>query len=381
MAYDLPDWTKGVDIIAQTIPVLRIDIVAQTIATLNVDIVAQSVGNIAIDIAAQSMGNVDIDVAAQTIDLDIKTSGGINIIIDLLEQDAYTEDRRILTNYGVAPSWSAAVSPNCRGKFYPRGARGFIVHVGVYCRDNAAAGGTITVYLSPYIGAGYIYSANVVVPPAGGEAWRNAIFNIMWNYDSLFIYLVCSNANTQFAYDADTPYDVHFSSDSGATWTYTTWRLWARVYMTAETCGDIPVSGIVNNIEIPSSSTGSEWINVPCAAGAETTLCTIYGMGTIERIGFYAAHDAPECRIYVDGVRLDDAWATGSLRLSPNGLNTGGYTANTPHIQLTRYNAGGDCNFAVEHKIQFRFSFSIRVWNWDAAAHNCGVGLLYNLLR
>lgn len=90
MAHGLPDYSRGVDIEAQSIATLAIDIAAQTLSELNVDIVAQTLGNMSVDIVAQSLANLNVDLVAQTlaqINIDIIAQTIGNLTIDIAAQN------------------------------------------------------------------------------------------------------------------------------------------------------------------------------------------------------------------------------------------------------------------------------------------------------
>ena len=285
--------TLNVDIVAQTVGNISIDIAAQTVGNinvniaasavtvnvdvqnaylyirteaaqnLNVDIAAQTVSNLTIDIAAiTTTANLNVDIKAQTVDLNIKTSGGVNLVIDKLTQAAYLEDRRTLSNNGETASWASITGNTRRGKFFPRGCRGFINTIDVYCRDTGVAGGTITVYLSPHPSMGYIASADVTVDAEQTAQWKSATFNRMWNYDSMFIFVLCSSSDIEYAYDVGDPHDSFVSTDAGATWSSAGFRDWFRAVMKAMTVGDLPVSGTLNTIEIPSLSGARQYVHI-----------------------------------------------------------------------------------------------------------------------
>ena len=357
---ELPDWTTNINIGSQTLAAVNVDIVAMTVGTIAVDIVAQTVGNIAIDIAAQTVGNVAISIAAQVVDLNIKTSGGVNIVIDQLTQTAYTERRTTLTN-GIAPDTWAAYTGNTRaGKFFPRGCRGFIFNIGVYCRDTAAAGGTVTVYIAPFIGAGALYMENIVVPAGGGPALRYAAFNIMWEYDSMFIWVVCSNAQTEIGYDSNTPYDAFTSTDIGATWAYLNFRYAFVATMKAMTVGDIPVSGTINTIEIPNVAT--VYIEGPAnlvVLGNIYPLVDFYGMGYTDLMEFsVTANPSAEFtwfRIYCDERLV--------YEFMFQELNARGYTAGTPGVSLLAYAADGVCVALITKRFDYRQRFRVDARN------------------
>lgn len=245
---------------------------------VDVDIVSSITLNIAIQSSAVTL---NVNIESQAVDINIKTSGGANIIIDKLTQTAYLERRSTLSNNGETASWSVETGVNRGGKFFPRGCRGFINTIDVYCKDAGAAGGTITVYISPHPNMGYVASANVTVGAGASADWRSATFNRMWNYDSLFIFILCSTADMHYGYDTGTPYDNFSSSDSGATWTTADNRRWFRVVMKGETVGDIPVSGTINTVQIPAATTKNSAADVAVPDGTTTSIVTINGAGEL----------------------------------------------------------------------------------------------------
>jgi hypothetical protein len=168
-----------------------------------------------------------------------------NIIMDVLRVGAYTERRSILSNNGADVTWDNwATGDNRRSKFFPRGCRGFIQSIDLWCRDPATGGGTIYVYVAPYPGVGAVYSGTITVPSAGAEAWRAWELAKFWNYDSMFIWWYITGS-VEYGRDNDAPNDAIRSVDAGATWIVEQLRFWARVIMVGETCGDVPVSGTV----------------------------------------------------------------------------------------------------------------------------------------
>jgi len=220
-------------------------------------------------------------IPVQDIDVYVKTRDETNILIDKLTQTAYTERRSTISNNGATASWSTETGNSRAAKFFPRGCRGFINTIDVYCKDAAAAGGTITVYISPHPSMGYFYSADVTVSAGAVPGWRSATFNKMWNYDSLFIFIVCSVSDIKFGYDSDIPHDNFTSADSGVTWTFSNYRLWFRAVMKGETIGDVPVSGTINTIETPSISSSDEVTAVSVPDVTQTLILTVSGAGTM----------------------------------------------------------------------------------------------------
>jgi len=355
---------------------LRVDIVAQTVGNLGVDIKAQTVGNLAINIAAQSLGTVAISIAAQVVDLNIKTSGGTNIVIDKLAQGAYTERTFALANSGTPTSWRSASGSTREGKWFPRGARGFLYTLKLYCRDAGAAGGTITLYVSPYIGAGYLLSATINVPAGGAADWREAYPNTMWEYDSIFVWWLCSSSDIQVGHDAGTPWDAYTSSDSGASWTILGGRLLGMFTIYGATVGDLPVSGTLNTIEIPHSAAMRAEASVLVTKNVETTIVEAYGMGYCEYFIFYvhgkADSDDTFMSIWVDGAAV--------FTENPSTMSLYGFDPSTPGMALTTCGADVDAVIVVTTRIEFRRHFRVTATNY-LSNQLVDVDAIVNLIR
>jgi hypothetical protein len=313
-------------------------------------------GTVTISGTVTITGNVTITSGT----VNIQTSGGANIVIDKLTQSAYLEDRRTLSNNGATASADSATGDARAGKFFPRGCRSFIETIDVYCWDAGAAGGTITVYISPHPSMGVVASAVITIAAGGGAAWRSATFNRMWNYDSLFIFVVGSTANMKFGYDTGSPNDNYWSTDGGATWITQAYRNWFRAIMKGETCGDLPVSGTINTIEIPHSSDTHVFITNNNLTTTFTDLVNVYGAGEMVYIRFRVAAKAnsqlTNMKISCDGkVVFWEDFASLSDKY--------GYTASSSNINVLKYAVDGIC--VVHIVLPFKF---LRIFNVQMAA-------------
>lgn len=320
---------------------------------------------------------IDMNIAAQAVDIDIKTSGGVNLVIDKLTQTAYVEDRRTLSNNGETPTWTATTGNSRTGKFFPRGCRGFINTINVYCKDAAAAGGTITVYLSPHPSMGYIASADVTVPAEGAAAWRSATFNRMWNYDSMFIFIVCSNSNTQFARDTVEDPDQFFSTDSGATWTAESYRSWFRAVMKAMTVGDLPVSGTINTIELLSETSARKAASLAVPATSELFDTTRIGPGEVLFIAWRVSTAEAWSQLYprlkIDGTEVfplpNQMTNIEYLWLEP-GFGVG--------LMVTKEDTTNNVYcICMNIKLPFRRTLQVGFYNGDAAQRTGVVSYIY----
>ena len=201
-----------------------------------------------------------------------------------------------------------------------------------------------------------------------------------WNYDSLFIWAWSPDSvePPKIAYDEGTPYDGYRSTDA-VTWTPRTIRVWIKVEYAGQTVGDIPVSGIINVIEIPRSASQFENTGISVPQNTETTLITVNGTGYCDSIILQSgSSDYPHqtmFRIYCDGV-LADAF-------TPYILDNLGMAANTQPYCLIRYEttAGtGICNIMVTQRYEFTREFKITATNYNADAY-CTAKIVANLIK
>ncbi len=197
---------------------------------------------------------------------------------------------------------------------------------------------------------GATYTATLTVAAPGAAAWREVQFFAPWAYDSMIVWMVSSSANVQAAYDSDTPWDAYYTVDSGVTWGASSLRPWIRLEMQAQTVGDLPVSGTVNNVPIPAVGTEAEVTAISCPASVETTLKTVAGAGYCQLIHIEEAaaadSDHTQVNIYCDGTL---AWY-GNFAA----LNTEGYTASTPGVSLLKYAVDGFCVVLLTARFEFQ---------------------------
>lgn len=136
------------------------------------------------------------------------------------------------------------------GKFFPRGMRGHIERIQVFSRGNAAA--KIKVRIAPAMSMGYTYQLEIT--PGVPLTWYSAVLRRFWNFDSLMVWVNDCEAGTFWVYDDHQPYDGHSSPDGSLTWQSRDIRPFIRIIYTGETAGDVPVSGTINNVPVPSTS-------------------------------------------------------------------------------------------------------------------------------
>lgn len=411
----------AIDIVAQTVGNVSMDIAAQSVGNIAVDLAAQSVGNIEVDIVAQTVGNLDVNIAAQAANIDINiaaqaadidvnvtnatiaitgnvnatvtgsvtvtsgavtvsTAGGVNLLIDKITQSAYTERSSTLSNDGTVASYVADTGNDRRGKFFPRGCRGHLQKISVYCKDNGAAGGTISVYIAPQIGMGYTYTADATVAAGGAAAWRDATFNVMWNYDSMFIWFVSSTADMQVGRDTTATTDAYYSSDAGVSWAQSSYRYYFRAVLYGETVGDVPVSGTINNIPIPNLCSARQSVSLAVPNEGSLYDTAQVGAGKVLWVIFHievnSASDLVP-RIRCDGTQVLPSSASMQQWYDAN------VTATTPGICIGQWDTTNHYyNLIVKIPFPFRRTLEVGYENNHAApgSINTYVGYVYELI-
>jgi len=249
-----------------------------------------------------------------------------------------------------------------KGKFFTRGCRGMIESIQVYCEGNAFD--DLTIRYSPHPCLGPINE--VTIQPAVGWAWQDFVIEEMWDYDSLFIWIHECDDDVSWAYDAELPFDGHEYTvtgadfeDLGATWEDMAIRPFIRTVYTGETPGDVPVSGILNIIPIPSSSSETEKANHIFLVAVDTSIIEIEGAGYCDYVKaiVIAGANSHETRvtIHCDGVR--------AFREYYVNLNTHGHTTSTPTVSLSTYAEDGLCVMLIHKRFEFRRRFEVRARN------------------
>ena len=242
-----------------------------------------------------------------------------------------------------------------KGKFFPRGMRGMIEQIQIYSIGGPP--GTIWLRISPHPCLGYFHEIPVAVGAAW--AWNAGDFEEMWDYDSLFVWIRGSSAGQSWAYDAEEPYDGHEATYPSPTWAYLDIRPFIRIVYTGQTPGDVPVSGILNVIPIPSASSSTKEDDIAVVADTQRQVVFWDGAGYCDYIE--ALVDAAVnshltyIRVYCDEVlAMEEQFAE---------LNTRGHTTATPTVSLPIFLDDGLCVMLIHKRFEFRRTFRVDAYN------------------
>jgi len=274
----------------------------------------------------------------------VRTLAADNIIIDKLKVGAYTDRRSTIKNdavtiVGAAPP-GVVTGTAWKGKFFPRGVRGHITHLLVYCKRTGTGTLEIAWSISPSLGE----IGSETVTPELSWSWKTISLKKFWHYDSIFIWIKRADADVSVGYDTDEPYDGYTSADNGVTWSKENRRYWFRLIMIGETAGDVPIMGTVNMIEIPPVTSVRKDVNLTVPAGGEAYDVEQFGIGRILWAMWFTfgdyGHDKLYPKLIVDGVDVMptegtlSAWNTVLGEATTGGICIGRYDTTAQRYTL-----------------------------------------------
>jgi hypothetical protein len=303
-----------------------------------------------------------------------------------VKQSDYKSKVQTKSNFTSTDTYLAVTDTTRIGKFFPRGCRGFLYYIRAKCKDNGSNGGTITVYVAPAPFMGAVYSGTITVP-AGGEA-TDRFWNILkfWHYDSLFIWFVCSSGDIQVEYRdvVGSEGDTFISTDSGATWTKQDRQLNLATEVYGQTTGDVTVSGIVNNIEIPASASSTTIAAAVSTNDTWVELTTIHGCGKLVKTDLTWSDDVVPSgdvmfavRYVVDGnqtYQFDNRMCTQSLTA------TSGRCAEGEFLQMDLGDASQFSRLVHRLSLGFRKSLKVEIYQSQGTNKNCYGVVTTNLI-
>jgi len=312
--------------------------------------------------------------------------GGSNAQDSTLERRSLVWNDSDIQNGTVPDDFYTEVAD--KGKFFTRGCRGMLEQLEIYCIRTGA--GALRLRYSPHPCIGPINE--VAITPGAAWAWVAADIEEMWNYDSLFIWVHACSDDVSWAYDAELPYDGHETEDNEATWQDLAIRPFIRVVYTGETPGDVPVSGVVNTIEIPSvASTYSSAVAVVVPNAFLTLICTVDGAGEVIAAAVNldvsvipTAGPLPGAVVYRLEIWVDGrfAWAVTNRSLTQSCVAPSGRAPDGVFYQCTVADPAWDLTaMSTIITLKFRRSATVYVQQFSGGPANVTGTLYVNLMR
>jgi len=279
--------------------------------------------------------------------------GGANSLDSVLERRSvvYNDDRDMIPADQDRKEANYARS----GKFFPRGMRGMIERIEIYCQGAVADGLELGYSIHPSFGP----IGTFTLTPLAAWSWVGVDINLMWDYDSLWIWVISIKPGVLWGFDAFQPYDGHTSINAGVTWVAQALRPFISITYSGETPGDVPVSGIINNIAIPSTSSEVKATGKAIPITVWTDCIVIENVGfedfIIVKVRAAASSHTTEIRVYCDGVV--------AFSFQFFDLNALGFVATTPSVSLSVYGEDEICVMLIHRLFHFRRNFTIQALN------------------
>jgi len=276
---------------------------------------------------------------------------------------AFVEGRRTLWNdAGETDDFSTTTGV---GKLFPRGARGFIGSVKAYLKNVAAYAQTCRLRLTICPGMAMMYEVTLS-QDAKTTGWVSTKLNIWWNYDSLFIYVEWMDWGISLGYDTGTPYDSFAYDSATEKWEAENLRRYMRVDVQGQTPGDVPVSGTLNIVAIPSVTSAVSEMELTIPPGQSDNLFPpVAGAGWVRALHCRTtgvSKDKVKYHFTIDGKTYASYLAFLITKVA-------GVVGSPTPLTFFRIDDGTlDYGFALNFPIAFRTGFKVWVKNEDPAA-------------
>jgi len=341
---------------------MPIDMQGTTIM-MPVDIQAQYL-TLDINIKSQTANiKIDLEAVNATVQINIKTLGETNIVLDLLEQQAYKERRATYFNdeVGIGRATHASLWSGVCGKFFALQTMGFLYKIYVDAKNVGGAAEDATYALSYEVGGPQVKSGTVSIPT--GTNWVAIPIYKYWEYDRIFVWFKTLGANTTIGYDTVADFDYWYFS--GGNWLILDRRPFIQLEFKGLPISILPIGGVVNNIQIPNLASRA-YIGVTSIPSqpTATTLFEVYGAGEVYCLTFVTNEKTMYVNLLLDGEPVGGIYA-----LKPQTLFLNGYRHNTPMFSLICYDTTNDLYVVqVSGKFPFRDSAKLSAWQTSGSS-------------
>jgi len=274
---------------------------------------------------------------------------------------------------------TAYLTDTGRGVFIARGCRGMIGRIAMYLKnESTTAARSITLLLTPVPNGGEIRTVTLT-QAMNTTGWvESPDLRLTWNYDSLAIIVKSIEPELRYAYYQTYDYGLggldDYPNTRGSTYHPLVW-----VRFDALSVGDIPVSGTINAIMIPSVSSFGASGSVYIPAGETKTLIDISGAGQVEWTYLRAGMVRDT---YIDVIwEIDGVETTWNLDLINSWSH---HVENTPtDVVATKIDDTALIyRLQLRWKLKFRRSFILRMRNTHSTdTAGCEACVMYSLIK
>ncbi|RLI54481.1 MAG: hypothetical protein DRP09_12920 [Candidatus Thorarchaeota archaeon] len=334
----------------------------QSSVQIDVNIAASAV-TLDVNIKSQAV-TLDVNIKAQDVTLNVNVQGTASVSIDNATVYLNVKNDNMLTvTKGISSGEPSSYTYNLA---YPRGflirnARGLIRRLSVYMQNtNTTTDKTVTVKIAilPYYPPIYTFTVTVPADSSGLIDIIRAYYGPQktkpWNYDTMFVWFE-ADSEVRLG-DGNIQGYVYFKDE----W-YTEGSFAAEISIACKTKGDIPVSGTVNTIQIPNSSSMVVSEHVTVNPGGSAVLINIEGTGEVSRVYLDCAgvnQAYVKLKITIDGRVVLDKYLSW--------IDLFEHSAPAPAAPVESYqwdNTSKTYVFAFNYTFKFRKQFKVEIFN------------------
>ncbi|MHA1506342.1 MAG: hypothetical protein ACTSR0_04035 [Candidatus Asgardarchaeia archaeon] len=327
--------------------------------------------------------DVNITAVESTVTFNVNVQGtanvniaGATVYLNIKNEDNAKYAKEIYTDNGVVYSW--ITWNDYHTVFFPHGCRGHLEKIRIYCRNTSSSAISVDFGLKITPQSPPIYTITLNLDANASEGWYEITVNKWWDYDSLAIEQLTQPAGFEKGNASGGSNNTFYSTDR-ITYIPIGWRLMFRAVIHT-TVGDIPVSGTVNTINIPNTTSGSSASGADVPGGDTCTLLNLEGTGTLKYACFQTFFTGWYIRFYVDGKLIRGHLA--ETTIYPLGEYDLQETNPSLGVRVLKWDTTGN-EYVIEWNIPINFKKSLRIeaYNPDTSAHSITlIRCIYDLI-
>jgi len=311
---------------------------------------------------ANSAVTLNVNITGSDVTLNVNVQGTASVSID--NANVYLGVENSNTRGGTAGFDNTANATSLLTDYagfgvYVRNIRGGLIAVRLKVKETSGTDQELTIRFSINPLLPPIYETTIPVPAnTDGTTSSTFMFDLWWDYDTIFVYIAETNPNVQ-VYAETGVWGTYAYKKIGNKFNTIDYGIGMMIKTYGGTFNSLPVSGIVNTISIPNVGSGFEagFISVP--ANSSATLFNIKGTGKILFMWLDGRNtNLWHFEVYTDGglaFRSDNLLIMGEVR---------NFTQAQFGLQVTRYDTTNHVYVLIfSVPIPFRKSLEIKIIN------------------
>ena len=330
---------------------LDVNIVGQD-QDINVKITGQEV---TLNVSIEGMASVSIDNATVYLNVQNEKITGTTVAFDNTANATTLIDT--YDGYGI----------------YLRNIRGGLLAIALKVKELSGTDQKLTICFAINPLAPPIYKKTVTIPAnADGIVGTFYIFDLWWDYDTMFVYIESTNSNVQI-YAESGVWGSYAYKKVANQFNSISYAIGIQIKTYGGSFKHIPVSGTVNTINIPNRTSGADSGSVTIDPDTTVTLIEIEGMGKTQFIELCTSDNDDVFRIYIDDKLV---WGYSVYFLA----EVRNYQNSTFGVRVIRYDTSNN-QYVIVLEIPFEFRKSLKITAYAqsyASSHTVSAYVIYS---